>query len=62
MCIFFLFCCKNELNSDVPRLTTHQLNLPKVENSTDLLFARKSLNFARFTGPKQTSCFAAIVT
>ena len=26
---------------------------------TDLLFARKSLHFARFTGLRQTSCFAA---
>lgn len=47
---FFLFCCKNELNSDVPSLTTHQLNLPKVENRST--FCKKISTLRAFYRPR----------
>lgn len=44
------FFCKNELNSHVPRLTTHQLNLPKVENRST--FCKKISTLRAFYRPK----------
>ena len=56
-CAFVLFCCENELNSDVPRLTTHQLNLPKAENRST--FCRKISTLRAFYRPKANFLFCS---